>query len=75
MQLWIFRISLLRVVDIVIIKHINEPENNHGDFKFTSANILGNVVFTNVTARSLDLKFSSIIGAFNAQDINISNFD
>ncbi len=58
----------------LIIKHINEPENNHGDFKFTSANILGNVVFTNVTARSLDLKFSSIIGAFNAQDINISNF-
>lgn len=58
----------------LIIKHINEPENNHGDFKFTSANILGNVVFANVTARSLDLKFSSIIGAFNAQDINISNF-
>ena len=58
----------------LIIRDINERGKKNGNFKFNSANILGTVVFTDVYVNSLDLEYSSIVGNFNVEKVEIDNY-
>lgn len=58
----------------VIIKAINSKDINNGNFSFESSNILGVVVFSDANIRSLDLNSASIIGSFNAENLNVKNY-
>lgn len=63
----------------VIVRRINPSDNlynqaiegAYGKFDFRYSNILGAVVFADVKAQSLDLQYSSIVGRFNVDNIDL----
>ena len=58
----------------LIIRNVNDDKNYNGNFKFCCANILGNVVFSDVYANSLDLEHSSIVGNFNVEKTEFNDY-